>query len=143
MDMEGNINVAIEQISEKLGLAITDISQLMPQLVKQKIIHSSIICAIDLIFLVIGIIVVYFGVRRIKQESKKWETIEKIVIKNGPHYLDWSQIETNELAFIILTSISFPIAVLFGVFLINDLSTLIAWIVAPEFNFFKYVIGLI
>lgn len=144
--MEGNINEAIEQISEKLGLAITDISQLMPQVVKEQIIFKSIKTGVSIFLVLICIILLAIAYKHLKNFCDSYsviqEGIEKGIVKDAPKFVYYSDVETDNIgiAFAICGGVGL---ILFTIIAIVSASDLISWIIAPEANFIKYILSFI
>lgn len=144
--MEININEAIEQISEKLGLAITDISQLMPQVVKEKIIFNSIEVGVSLLVMICCIVMIFVAIRNYNKLVDAYdlvkEGINKGIIKGTPKFICYDDIDNDGLscALVIFGAFGLILSFCFGIFSAKDL---ISWAVAPEASFFKYMLSLI
>lgn len=144
--MEGNINEAIEQISEKLGLAISDISQLMPQVVKEHIIFGSIETGVSIILAIVCAILLIFGYKHAKHTCDMYdlvqEGIKKGIVKDAPNHVFYSDIEDGGtgMAFGICGSVGL---MLFTIIAFMSASDLIGWIIAPEASFLEYVVSFI
>lgn len=144
--MEGNINEAIEQISEKLGLAISDISQLMPQVVKEHIIFGSIETGVSILLVIVCIILLIFGYKYAKRTWDGYDLIKdgirKGIVKDAPNYVFYGDVEDGG------TGIAFAICggvglILFTIMAFMSASDLIGWIIAPEASFLEYVASFI
>lgn len=144
--MEGNINEAIEQISEKLGLAISDISQLMPQVVKEHIILKSIETGASIILVIISIVLLVLAYKHAKHTWDSYdlvqEGIKKGIVKDAPKYVYYSDVDNDG------TGIAFAVCggvglILFTIAAIVYASDLISWIIAPEASFLEYITSFI
>lgn len=144
--MEGNINEAIEQISEKLGIAISDISQLMPQVVKEHIIFSAIETGVLIILVIVCIMLLIFGYKHAKHTCDMYdlvqEGIRKGIVKDAPNHVFYSDIEDGG------TGVAFAICggvglILFTIVAFVSASNLIGWIIAPEASFLEYIASFI
>lgn len=143
--MEGNINEAIEQISEKLGLAISDISQLMPQVAKEHIIFKSIETGVSIILVIICIALLIFGYKHAKHTWDSYdlirEGIKKGIVKDAPKCIFYSDVEES-------TGIGLAICgavgiIIFALIALMSARNLIGWIIAPEASFLKYIASFI
>lgn len=144
--MEININEAIEQISEKLGLAITDISQLMPQVVKEKIIFSSIEVGVSLLVMICCIVMIFVAIKNFNKLVDAYdlvkEGIKKGVVKGAPIFVHYDDIDNDGISCALVIFGAFGLIISFLTVILSA-KNLISWSVAPEASFFKYMLSLI
>lgn len=118
--MEGNINEAIEQIADKVGLAISDVNQLLPQVVKLEIATQSIKIGIFALCLILGIALIISAIIKYKKDN------------------DMEYDETPE----VLVIFGLFICIIGVVFLASSIGELLRWIIAPNASFIEYIINI-